>query len=233
MKIAITGEKGFLGIQLTNYFRHILKYEVIELGKNYIEKLKDIGELDWLIHGACVHRNANPEQILVLNNVITNTTINCLKVNNINCNIVFLSTIQENDDTTYGQSKREAKEAFRNYCLQKHTKFVSFKLPNIFGKYARPYRTSFIATFCYNLHNNLQINYNQNKVKLCYIDDALKIIGNLQEDRFPYIETSVDEVYYYLLKYHQMTLNNEIPELKSKFEVNLYNTYLDYSVYKL
>lgn len=233
MKIAITGEKGFLGIQLTNYFRHILKYEVVELGKDYLEKLKELNELDWLIHGACVHRNANPEQILILNTEITNTTLDCLKKNNSNCNIVFLSTIQEDDETTYGQSKREAKEAFGNYCLEKKTKFISFKLPNIFGKYARPYKTSFIATFCYNLHNNLPINHNQNKVKLCYVDDALEVIGNLQQQEFPYIESSVDEVYFYLTKFHQMTLNNEIPELKSKFEFNLYKTYLDYSNYKL
>ena len=233
MKIAITGEKGFLGIQLTNYFRHILKYEVIELGKNYLEKLKEIDELDWLIHGACVHRNENPDQVLVLNTEITNTTLDCLNGNNINCNIVFLSTIQENDETTYGQSKREAKEAFRNYCLEKNTKFVPFKSPNVFGKYARPYRTSFIATFCYNLHNNIPINYNKNKVKLCYIDDALKVIGGLHQGEFPYVESTVEEVYFYLKKFHQMTLKNEIPELKSKFEFNLYKTYLDYSDYKL
>lgn len=233
MKIAITGEKGFLGIQLTNYFRHILKYEVVELGKEYLAKLKEVEDLDWLIHGACVHRNIDPKQVLVLNSEITNATLDCLIKHNINCNIVFMSTIQEDDDTTYGQSKREAKEAFTNYCLQKKTNFISLKMPNIFGKYARPYKTSFIATFCYNLHNSLPISHNQNKVKLCYVDDALAIIGNLQQKEFPYVESTVDEVYYYLTKFHQMALNNEIPELKSNFELNLYRTYLDYSNYKL
>lgn len=233
MKIAITGEKGFLGIQLTNYFRHILKYDVIELGKNYIEKLKEIDELDWLIHGACVHRNENLDQVLVLNTEITNTTLDCLNKNNINCNIVFLSTIQEEDETTYGQSKREAKEAFRNYCLRRNTKFVPFKLPNTFGKYARPYRTSFIATFCYNLHNNISVNYNKNKVKLCYIDEVVKVISKLEEKEIPFTETAVDEVYFILLKFKEVTLNNEFPELKTKFELNLYQTYLHYVNYKL
>lgn len=233
MKVAITGEKGFLGIQLTNYFRHILKYEVIELGKNYFEKLNEIEELDWLIHGACVHRNENQNKILTLNAEITNGTLDCLKKNNLNCNIALLSSIMEDDITAYGQSKREAKEALGKYCQQYGTRFISFKLPNVFGKYAKPYQTSFIATFCYNLHNNLPINYNTNKIKLCYIDDVLKVVGSFQLDEFPYVETSVEEVYYYLDNFHQMTLKKEIPELKTKFELNLYQTYLDYTNYKL
>ena len=52
MKIAITGEKGFVGLHLVNYFKYILKYEVIELGRDYLFKLSEVDELDWLIHGA-------------------------------------------------------------------------------------------------------------------------------------------------------------------------------------
>ena len=83
MKIAITGEKGFIGVHLTNYFRQVLKYEVIELGKDYLNNLPMISELDWLIHAAFVHRNPNPEKVLDLNRSLTQATINCLKNNNI------------------------------------------------------------------------------------------------------------------------------------------------------
>ena len=49
MKIAITGEKGFLGYHLTQYYKYISKDEypewgfanhvVVELGKNYLENI--------------------------------------------------------------------------------------------------------------------------------------------------------------------------------------------------
>ena len=57
MKVAITGEKGFLGVHLTNYFKNILKYEVISLGKNYLNNLDKLKDLDWLVIAAFVHRN--------------------------------------------------------------------------------------------------------------------------------------------------------------------------------
>ena len=40
MKIAITGEKGFLGYHLTQYFKWVKKYEVIPLGRDYINNIK-------------------------------------------------------------------------------------------------------------------------------------------------------------------------------------------------
>ena len=233
MKIAITGEKGFIGVHLTNYFRQVLKYEVIELGKDYLNNLPMISELDWLIHAAFVHRNPNPEKVLDLNRSLTQATINCLKNNNIQCNIIFLSSIHEELDTFYGQSKREAKISFANYCNTFNKKFISFKLPNVFGEFAKPNRTSFIANFCYNLQNDILVDYNQNKINICYIDDVISIIGKLHKNDIPYIESSVDKVYFLLKKFKKTEEQGEFPKLNSKFELDLFNTYKSYTNYKL
>ncbi|UPT70055.1 MAG: hypothetical protein M0D53_13085 [Flavobacterium sp. JAD_PAG50586_2] len=233
MKIAITGEKGFIGIHLTQYFRNILKYEVIELGRNYLDTLSTLKDLDWLIHGACIHRNPDPVTLLQLNRKLTNDTLNCLKDNGLKCNIAFLSSYHEELETPYGQSKREAKVALNDYCSSIGKEFVSFKLHNIFGKYAVPNKTSFIATFCYNLHNNLPIDFNKNEIKLVHIDDVLPVIASFKEAKIQYTETSVEKVYYFLKYFHDNYLNNVFPELKTKFELDLYQTYLSYKNYKL
>jgi len=233
MKIAITGEKGFIGIHLTQYFKNILKYEVIELGRNYLDELSKVKELDWIIHGAFIQRHPDADMLIALNKKLTSDTIKCLEDNGLACNIAFLSSLQEDMDNPYGQSKREAKTAFSQYCLANHKEFVSFKLPNIFGIYAVPDRTSFVATFCYNLNNELPINFNTNKVKLISINDVLPIVGKLKESEIPYIETSVDKVYKLLEYFHEINSEHKFPQLKTKFELDLYQTYLSYINYKI
>ncbi|PBJ13847.1 hypothetical protein [Flavobacterium sp. ACN6] len=233
MRIAITGEKGFIGIHLTNYFRNILKYEVIELGRDYLDELPKVKELDWLIHGAFIHRHPDLNVLLELNRKLTNDTIKCLTVNNLKCNIAFLSSLQEELDNPYGQAKKEAKKTLNQYCSFINKEFVSFKLPNIFGMYAVPNKTSFVATFCYNLHNELSINFNANKIKLASINDVVPIVANLQESEILHQETTVEEVYKLLQYFDEMKRNHKFPELNSKFEWNLYETYLSYTNYKI
>lgn len=233
MKIAITGEKGFVGIHLMNYFRHILKYEVIELGRDYLSKLSDLKELDWLIHGAFLHRSSDPNEILEENRKLSITTIECLKNNNKKVNVVFLSSIQEDLETPYGIAKRESKELFKRYCLEVDTNFVSYKLPNVFGRYAKPYKTSFVATFCYNIHNDLEIQHNKNLVKLNYVDNVVAIIGTLEQNEITYTEISVEEVYLKLVEFRNAVNLNKFPVINNELELHLFQTYLDYTNYKI
>lgn len=232
MKIAITGEKGFLGVHLINYFRHILKYEVIELGRDYLTPLSDLQELDWLIHGAFLHRSSDPNEILEENRKLAIATIESLKKNKEKVNVVFLSSIQEDLETPYGISKRESRELLQKYCLEVGSKFVSYKLPNVFGRYAKPNKTSFIATFCYNLHKDLQVQYNKNLVKLNYIDNVVAVIGTLEQNDIKATEISVEEVYYKLLEFRNAVNLNKFPILNNELELHLFQTYLDYTNYK-
>lgn len=233
MKIAITGEKGFIGLHLMNYFRYILKYEVIELGRNYLSNLSDLEELDWLIHGAFLHRSIDPNKILEENRKLTIATIESLKKNKAKVNVVFLSSIQEDLDTPYGNAKRESKELLKKYCLEVESLFVTYKLPNVFGRYAKPNRTSFIATFCYNLHNNLEVQHNKNLVKLNYIDNVVSIIGTLEQKEISFTEISVEDVYFKLVEFRNTINLNMFPLLNNKLELHLLQTYLDYSNYKI
>lgn len=233
MKIAITGEKGFMGINLTNYFRHILKYEVVELGRDYLSSIEKIRGVDWLIHGACTHRHEIPEVVVTSNHNLNKATIDLLLEHNIKCNVAFLSSVHEDSQTPYGLSKREGKMMFEDYCNTVGSQLISYKIPNVFGRYASPFKTSFIATFCYNFHHELPSNFNQNKIELCYIDDVVAIISKFEDATFPYVETSVDTVHSLLATFHNAFKNNEMPVLKSKFELDLYHTYKSYQSYTI
>lgn len=233
MRVAITGEKGFLGIHLTHYLRYILKYEVVELGRNYLDSLSKTETIDWLIHGACVHRHSVPEMVLKLNNEITVKTIECLRSNNIKCNIILLSSIHEKLDTFYGRSKREAKTQFEQYCLDSSTDFVSYNLPNIFGQYAKPNKTSFIATFCFNLFNNFPIQYNRNSIQLTSVNDIVQIICSFKEQEISSTTITVEEVYLLLITYLENYNNATLPNFKNKFEIDLFQTFVTYKNYKI
>ena len=56
MKIAITGEGGFLGYHLTQYYKWVKEYEVISLGRDYVNNITLLKDCDLLIHCAGVNR---------------------------------------------------------------------------------------------------------------------------------------------------------------------------------
>ena len=145
-----------------------------------------------------------------------------------------MSSIQEDLDNYYGQAKKEAKKEFENYCKLNNSTFISLKLPNIFGPYAIPNKTSFIATFCYNLQYNIEVSYNKNEVKLCYIDDVVERIATFKYVEIPNKYSTVKDVYNILNKFKKYNVNkNETSyNFNSKFELDLFHTYLSYSNYK-
>ncbi len=235
MKIAITGEKGFVGTHLRLYIEKIKNYELVELGKDYLQSLDKLSDGDWLIHGASVHRNPNPEMVYVENMRIHNELVSFLLRRNIVLNIVFLSTIQENDLSPYGKSKRDGKRILLDYCLNSGSKFISHVLPNLFGAYAIPNKYSFVATFCYNIIQNIPCSYNKNLVNLYYVKDAVKNIL-LFDDKviFDSRQISVEEVYLNLKTFNEKYfIEKEIPDFNNQFELNLFNTLLSYVDYKL
>lgn len=235
MKIAITGEKGFVGTHLRLYIENIINNEFIDLGKDYLNSIDKLNGADWLIHCASVHRLPNPEMVLSENVRIHSELIRKLEIKNISINIVFLSSIQENDDTFYGESKREGKRILSEYCESVNKNFISYSLPNLFGPYAKPYRYSFIATFCYNIINGIESTFNKNDIDLCYVTNAVRNILLFDSAaEFHSVRKTVEEVYYTIQKFHkQFSESHIIPSFNDEFELNLFNTYLSYRQYKI
>jgi UDP-2-acetamido-2,6-beta-L-arabino-hexul-4-ose reductase len=232
MKIAITGEKGFLGTHLTNYFKNNSEFEVITLGRNYLVNTDKIKEADYLIHAASIHRNPDPEVVYLHNMEIHKQLVSFLSNNHLKINVIFISSIQEYLDNPYGRSKAEGKRLFEDYCEKVGSEFISHSVPNLFGPGAKPNHTSFIATFCYNIHNNIPCHYNTNEVKLCFVEDAVKVIAKLKKASFSTTKMTVRDVYYLLLGFKEQLSLNITPRVRSDFEKNLLQTFLSYRIIK-
>jgi UDP-2-acetamido-2,6-beta-L-arabino-hexul-4-ose reductase len=216
MKVAITGEKGFLGYHLTQYYKN-KGWEVISLGRNYLENLQSIEGIEFLIHAAGVNRANSDQEVYDANVELTSTLINTLTQLNLKPNIKFISSIQEINGSMYGNAKLKAKELLQDYCDKTNTTFESYALPNLFGTYGKPNYNSFVNTFAYNIVNNIDCKYNENKIKLCWVYDAIKVIDN-QTKEYELFETTVKEVYFLLQGINSGSIDTTMNSLAIKLE---------------
>jgi UDP-2-acetamido-2,6-beta-L-arabino-hexul-4-ose reductase len=227
MKIAITGETGFLGYHLTQYFKYQLKYDVISLTRDYQTNIELIKTCDWLIHSAGINRNLTFSQN---NLILAKELVSLLVQHNININIAYASSVQEFYNTEYGNDKANAGKILSDYCMKIDSKFISYKLPNLFGPFSKPNYNSVVSTFCYNIINNKLCYIDDNKIDLCYVYDAIQAIS-LDDTNPTYITSNITikSLHELLNQYHLKYSQGIIPELNSKFDIQLFNTYRSFA----
>ena len=244
IKILITGSKGFIGSNLKKELELIEDYILLFFNRN--DTLDNLEELifksDIIIHLAGENR---PEviELFEINNVKLTEKI-CKIVENKfikksqKTPIIFTSSTQINKDNEYGRSKLDCELKLKELYKKISNPIVIYRLPGIFGKWCKPNYNSVVATFCYNIANNIDIKiHDKNKnLELLYIDDLIKqIINSLKY--FP------KEFYYEKFKTFRINLNdlaNIISEFKDSRQTGiipnvgdglirrLYATYLSY-----
>jgi UDP-2-acetamido-2,6-beta-L-arabino-hexul-4-ose reductase len=228
MTIAITGETGFLGYHLTQHLKYRLGYTVINLTRDYQSNIHLVKQCDWLIHCAGINKGLTDTHN---NKLIAHELTELLDKHDISINIAYASSVQEFYDTEYGNDKSIAGNILSNYCQRINTKFISYKLPNLFGPFGKPNYNSVVTTFCYNIVNNHVCNINTHAMAdLCYVYDAIDTISQLDHTH-TYITTaiSIDDLYNKLIKFHENYSNGIIPVLATNFDIQLFNTYRSFS----
>lgn len=241
IKIGILGQDGFLGTDLFNYLR--IKENVIRIPSSKEvfssqEKLAQFAEkCDVIVHFAGKSRSNNMQELYDTNMNLVYKLINAMETKDIKPLLLFGSTIHENHESLYHQSKRDGHKVFQEWAYEKKAKAVTLIMPNVFGAYCNPNFNSFVATFCYNVANGKKVEIiNDSPVDLIYIHDLCNEIYNLIINNFPgekyYFKNStkkkVTEVLSLLECFKQSTKQNKIPVLKNNFELNLFNTFLSY-----
>lgn len=224
MTIAITGEKGFLGYHLTQYYKWVKQYQVVSLGRNYLENIRLLDKCDLLIHCAGVNRGDN---VYEGNINLASELVSALEDNNIRIDIKFTSSTQVNRANQYGDSKLEAEKILQDYCTRNSTTLNTFYIPNLYGPFGKPNYNSFIATFCYNLNNNIECKYNTNLVDLCYVYDAIEAMDLGMS--FTANTVSVKDVFLKLKSFKEDYSQGILPNLTSRFDLNLFNTFRSYA----
>ena len=180
--ILITGANGFVG---KNLQLHLSERKDIQVRcftrANTVDELPALlNGADFVFHLAGVNRPQDPAAFVVGNAGLTQALCTALAqvatTTGRKVPVAFASSIQAAQDNAYGQSKRAAEDALfalqHEYGVPVHV----FRLPNVFGKWARPNYNSAVATFCHNTARGLPITVNDPaaSLTLVYVDDVVQ-----------------------------------------------------------
>ena len=254
MKILVTGAKGFVGRNLCAQLNNIksgkakwykvpaddiLVYEY-DIDSDPAELEVYCKNADFVFNLAGVNRPQDPKEFMEGNFGFASTLLDTLKKYENRCPVMISSSIQAELDNPYGESKRAGEQLMFDYSSETGAKVLVYRFPNLFGKWCRPNYNSVVATFCYNIANDLPIQVNDPNVtlRLCYIDDVVdELIAALtgdehREGKYCYVpvvhEVKLGEIVDLLNKFKEMPKTLGVPTVSDGFEKALYSTFLSY-----
>ena len=271
MNILVTGAKGFVGRSLGE------KLKCIRDGKNTTRPELKIDEIfeydlestkeqlfyyceraDFVFNLAGVNRPLDVSEFMKGNFGFATDLLDELKRHKNTCPVMLASSVQATltgrfQNSEYGKSKLAGEELFFKYGKDTGAKVLVYRFPNLFGKWCRPNYNSAVATFCYNMANDLplQINDRNTELELLYIDDLVEGLLDALENKEKYCEYEGVEAiekangkYAYIPVTHKETLGSIADTLESfkrqpetlimpeipagSFAKKLYSTYLSY-----
>ncbi|EDP68091.1 capsular polysaccharide synthesis enzyme CapF [Carnobacterium sp. AT7] len=242
MKILVTGSKGFIGKNLVAELNNLGYEDIFQFNRetdlNLLEKYTN--ECDFVFHLAGVNRPKKEEEFMEGNADFTSQLLELLKKNNNKAPVLITSSTQAEQNNPYGKSKRAGEELLFNYQQQTGVNVYLYRLPNVFGKWSKPNYNTVVATYCYNIARNLdiQINNLDAQLTLCYIDDVIKefisILNNQIDSEGEILKVSKE---YHItlgnlaetIKSFKESRNNLlVPNMGNELTKKLYSTYLSF-----
>ena len=262
MNILVTGANGFIGKNLVTTLKNIkdgkditrpnlLINEIYEYDLDTDSILLDefCKNVDFVFNFAGVNRTNEVEEFINGNYLFAKKLLMTLKKYNNKCPVMLASSIQASlsgrfCDSEYGKSKQKCENLFFKYGEDENIKVLVYRFTNVFGKWCNPNYNSVIATFCYNIANDLDIFINDKSVilELTYIDDLVfEMLNVLEEKDNNYLDNNkyytvpktykktVGEIANILLGFKQQNKKLFLTEnLDDSFIKKLYSTYLSY-----
>jgi UDP-2-acetamido-2,6-beta-L-arabino-hexul-4-ose reductase len=178
MRIVVTGADGFIGKNLGIRLRELGHKEVVPINRSTAPAamLHALAEADCVFHLAGVNRPQNPAEFATGNAGLTQTVCSALATAGRKARVVLASSTQAALANPYGQSKLSAETTVRQYGVACDAPVHVYRLPNVFGKWARPNYNSVVASFCYNIAHGLPISVNEfaPPLNLVYVDDVVQ-----------------------------------------------------------
>ncbi|MDN4507495.1 polysaccharide biosynthesis C-terminal domain-containing protein [Dietzia maris] len=232
MRIALTGASGFLGWHTRLRLAAHTTHEIIAVTReNWSELDRIVANADAVIHLAGVNRAESDDDVEQGNIRLGANVARAISLANRPLRVVMSGTIQVERDNSYGRGKLSAQRAIAEATTEAGGHFVDVCLPNIFGEHGIPAYNSFVATFVHAIIAGENPHTNDNPVELLHAQDAAQsLIDALQcgNDRIrpDGIQTGVVEVWELLQEFHRSYIpSGEIPDLSSKFRIDLFNSY--------
>ncbi|MFA5490990.1 MAG: NAD-dependent epimerase/dehydratase family protein [Candidimonas sp.] len=193
MRVLVTGAQGFVGKNLLSHLSERKDVEVLPFTRaNSVSELPAlIAQVDFVFHLAGVNRPQDPSEFVQGNTELTGALAAAISASGRHVPILYTSSSQAELDNPYGQSKRGAEQALLDIAANGFPVHL-FRLPNVFGKWARPNYNSAVATFCHNISQGLpiQINDPEAVINLVYIDDVITHFVDVMDGKLagdPYV----------------------------------------------
>lgn len=245
MKVLVTGSSGFIGKNLCSDLG--LREDDIELltfsRDQSIEDLRDLVlDSDFIFHLAGVNRPKDEADFTKENVGLTEKIVTILRSANKKTPLLVTSSIQANLDNPYGNSKLAAEKIVFDWHKESAAPVYAYRLPGVFGKWCRPNYNSVVATFCYNIANDIPIEISDPSriVTLAYIDDVVSDFVQLLEGKNSAtdhtkhrsisrtFDISLDELGNRLQTIRNIRTDLIIPNLEDSLNKFLYATYISY-----
>ena len=242
MSILVTGAKGFIGKNLIAELRNRNISDIMEFDKDTDPELLEnyCKNARVVFHLAGVNRPKEISEFVAGNVDFTSKLLSTLRRHTNSCPIIVTSSIQADLDNPYGSSKKASEGLLKDYKEESGARVLIFRLPNVFGKWCKPFYNNVIATFCHQITRELPININdpQAIVYLVHIDDVvnelIKGIDPSYSQTDPYYQIpksyskSLQSIADLLCEFSKNRQNMNISDMSDEFTKKLYSTYLSY-----
>lgn len=241
MKVLVTGGNGFIA---RNLLVHLKERKDIEVslfvrGDDLGTLNRKVAEADCIFHLAGVNRPQDPAEFDSGNSELTQQLCDAVKASGRKIPVVYSSSVQAERDNPYGVSKLAAERALTTLCQQNESPVYIFRLPNVFGKWARPNYNSAVATFCHNIAHDLpiQIHDESAALNLVYVDDVVRkflaimdgeVVSSGLVDVEPVYSTTVGELAEQVRRFRASRSTLVTENVGVGLVRALYSTYLSY-----
>lgn len=178
MKVLVTGANGFIGKNLIAELAMRPDVDIMTFTRDddMPELSRKATQADFIFHLAGVNRPDDVKEFQSGNQDLTHHLCSAVSASTKQIPVLFTSSSQAELDNPYGLSKRGAERALQDLENTSKARVCIFRLPNVFGRWARPNYNSVVATFCHNIARNLPIRIDNPAapVSLVYVDDVTR-----------------------------------------------------------
>lgn len=236
-RILVTGAHGFIGRHVVSLLKFDPSAEIIPMDRatSPAELSSGLASADAVIHLAGVNRPVDEREFETGNAELTRSIATALRTAGKNAVLVLASTSRAEEDTPYGRSKLAAEQAVREYAGAGGPVAI-YRLPNVFGKWSRPFYNSAVATFCHSIARDLPVDVHDpaRVIRLVYGEDVARaLIASAKGERRstevePQYERTLGDIVGLLRQFRALRTELRLPDFSDSFVQKLYTTYVSF-----